>query len=51
MTAKSDGRGTVGNPGAGSAKKDDRKARSARALRENLKKRKQQVKARETAKN
>ena len=33
------------------SKKDDRQARSAKALRENLKKRKQQLKAREDQKN
>ncbi len=51
MTRKSDGHGKAGNPGGSPPKKDDRQARSARALRENLKKRKQQLKARESGEN
>lgn len=47
--------GKAGNGAEKDAKtgagRDDRKARSARALRENLKKRKQQLKAREKSKN
>lgn len=41
----------AGNGEKTPSKKHDRQARSARALRENLKKRKQQLKARETSKN
>jgi len=44
---KSEGPRTGADDKGGSAKKDDRRARAARALRENLKKRKQQLKARE----
>lgn len=46
-----DDAGKAGNSAKTDAKKDERKARSARALRENLKKRKQQLKARESSKN
>ncbi|MGJ3258199.1 MAG: hypothetical protein ACFE0S_01225 [Rhodospirillales bacterium] len=46
-----DDAGKAGDRSKTSSKKNDRQARSARALRENLKKRKQQLKARETSKN
>lgn len=48
---KSEGAETRADTPPKASKKDDRLARSAKALRENLKKRKQQLKAREDQKN
>jgi hypothetical protein len=44
---KSDTTPSAAETGGKTAKKDDRRDRAARALRENLKKRKQQIKNRE----